>query len=79
MDINVISTGSCGTGETWFDREITAEQYARAKRNHGYLTGEDAEKVLSAAERYGYGATARSVFDKGGKYYVHCHRYNNCD
>ena len=79
MDINVRSTGSCGSGETWFDRQITKEQYARAVNNRGYLTKDDTNAVLTDAERYGYGASAGTVYEQGGKYFVSCHRYNSCD
>ena len=78
-DINVVSTGTCGRGETFWDREITAEQYERAMTNNGRLTKEDAETVLTVSERYGYGASAGSVFGQDGKCYVHCSRWNNCD
>lgn len=77
-DINVRSTGSCGRGETYWDREITAEQHERAQANKGYLTKEDAEKVLTDAERFGYGASASSVYELDGHYYVRCSRWNNC-
>ena len=78
-DINVRTTGSCGRGETYWDREITAEQYERAQANNGYLTKEDAEKVLTDSERLGYGASAGSVYELDGHYYVRCSRWNNCD
>lgn len=79
MDINVRSTGSCGSGETWFDRQITKEQYDRAVNNRGYLIKDDTNAVLTDAERYGYGASAGIVYEHGGKYFVSCHRYNSCD
>ena len=78
-DINVVSTGTHGRGQTYFDREITAEQYERAQANNGYLTEEDADKVLTASERLGYGASASSVYELDGHYYVRCSRWNNCD
>ena len=78
-DINVRSTGSCGCGQTYFDREIMTAQYERAQANNGYLTKEDAEKVLTEAERLGYGASASSVYELDGRYYARCSRYNNCD
>ena len=78
MDINVESTGGFH-GETNFDREITAEQYSRALQNNNRLTEDDFKTVLTEAERIGYGATAYGVYQKRGKYYVCCHRYNNCD
>lgn len=80
-DINVRSTGSCGRGETFWDREITKEQYDRAisAKNYCRLTKEDAETVLTVSERLGYSASAGSVFEQDGKYYVHCSRYNSCD
>ena len=78
-DINVVVTGTFGRGETFWDREIPKEMYDRAKENSGILTKEDAETVLTVSERYGYGASAGSVFGQDGKCYVHCSRWNNCD
>ena len=78
-DINVVSTGTCGRGETYWDREITAEQYERAMTNNGRLTKEDEETVLTVSERLGYGASARHVYQADGKYFVQCSRYNSCD
>jgi hypothetical protein len=78
-DINVVSTGTHGRGQTYFDREITAEQYKRAQANKGYLTKDDAEKVLTDAERLGYGASAGSVYELDGRFYVRCSQWNNCD
>ena len=78
-DINVVSTGTHGRGQTYFDREITQKQYESAHENNGYLTEEDADKVLTDAERLGYGASASSVYELDGHYYVRCSRWNNCD
>ena len=78
-DINIVVTGTFGRGETFWDREIPKEMYDRAKENSGILTKEDAETVLTVSERYGYGASAGSVFGQDGKCYVHCSRWNNCD
>jgi hypothetical protein len=78
-DINVVSTGTHGRGQTYFDREITEERYERAQENNGYLTKEDSEKVLTDSERLGYGASASSVYELDGHYYVRCSRWNNCD
>ena len=78
-DINVVSTGTHGRGQTYFDREITAEQYKRAQANKCYLTKEDAEKVLTDAERLGYGASAGGVYELDGHYYVRCSQWNSCD
>ena len=78
-DINIVVTGTYGRGETFWDREIPKEMYDRAKENSGILTKEDAETVLTVSERYGYGASAGSVFGQDGKCYVHCSRWNNCD
>lgn len=78
-DINVHSTGTHGRGQTYFDREITKERYERAQSNNGYLTEEDADKVLTDAERLGYGVSAGSVYELDGHYYVRCSRWNNCD
>ena len=80
MDINVRSTGTHGRGETFFDREITEAQYARAVQiHHGYLTQEEQHAILTDAERLGYGATCGKVFEQDGKFYVSCHKYNSCD
>ena len=78
-DINIVSTGSCGRGETFWDREITKEQFERAKSNNGRLLREDVNNVLTDSERLGYGASAGSVYEIDGHYYVRCHMYNNCD
>ena len=78
-DINVRTTGTCGRGETYWDREITAEQYERAVSNDGRLTQADKETVLTDAERWGYGASSTTVFEQNGKFYVHCIMWNNCD
>lgn len=78
-DINVLTTGTCGRGETYWDREITAEQYERAMTNNGRLFQEDAQAVLTDSERWGYGASATTVFEQDGKFYVHCSMWNNCD
>ena len=75
MDRNVNRTYS----QTYFDREIMTAQYERAQANNGYLTEEDADKVLTASERLGYGASASSVYELDGHYYVRCSRWNNCD
>jgi hypothetical protein len=78
-DINVVLTGTHGHGQTYFDREIMTEQYERAQANKGFLTKEDAKKVLTDSERFGYGASASSVYELDGHYYVRCSRWNNCD
>lgn len=78
-DINVRSTGSCGRGMTYLDRQITKKQYEAAQKNGGRLTRSDENKVLTDSERWGYGASATSVYEQSGKYYVHCSRANSCD
>ena len=78
-DINVRSTGSCGRGMTHWDRQITKNQYEAAQANGGRLTRSDENKVLTDSERWGYGASATSVYEQSGKYYVHCSRANSCD
>jgi hypothetical protein len=78
-DINVRSTGSCGRGFTYWDREITKKQYEAAQANGGRLTKSDVDKVLTDSERWGYGASATGTFEQDGKYYVHCSRANSCD
>ena len=78
-DINVISTGSCGRGMTYWDRQITQKQYESAQANGGRLTRSDENTVLTDSERWGYGASATSVYEQSGKYYVHCSRANSCD
>ena len=78
-DINVRSTGSCGRGMTYWDRQITKKQYEAAQKNGGRLTKSDVDKVLTDSERWGYGAYATSVYEQSGKYYVHCSRANSCD
>lgn len=78
-DINVRSTGSCGRGMTYWDRQITKKQYEAAQKNGGRLTRSDENKVLTDSERWGYGASATTVFEQDGKFYVHCSRANSCD
>lgn len=78
-DINVISTGSCGRGMTYWDRQITKKQYEAAQKNGGRLTRSDENKVLTDSERWGYGASATGTFEQDGKFYVHCSRANSCD
>ena len=78
-DINIKSMGTFGRGETYWDREIPKELYDRAVSAGGRFIKDDEEKVLTMSEKWGYGASCGSVFEQGGKYYVHCHRYNNCD
>ena len=75
MDRNVNRT----CNQTFFDRQIMTAQYERAQANNGYLTKEDAEKVLTDSERLGYGASASSAYELDGHYYVRCSRWNNCD
>lgn len=58
-------------------REITAEQYARAK--NGYLTKEDREMVFSPSELYGYGVYGGDVIERDGKYYVRFSLGSTCD
>jgi hypothetical protein len=58
-------------------REITAEQYARAK--NGYLTKEDRETVFSPSELYGYGVYGGDVIRRDGKYYVRYSLGSTCD
>ena len=75
MDRNVNRT----CNQTFFDREIMIAQYERAQANGGCLIREDAEKVLNDAERLGYGASAGSVYELDGHYYVRCSQWNSCD
>lgn len=58
-------------------REITAEQYARAKS--GYLTEEDREIVFYPSELYGYGVYGGDVIERDGKYYVRYSLGSTCD
>lgn len=58
-------------------REITAEQYARAK--NGYLTEEDREAVFHPSELYGYGVYGGDVIRRDGKYYVRYSLGSTCD
>lgn len=65
-----------GIDEVLF-REITAEQYARAK--NGYLTEKDRETVFSPSELYGYGVYGGDVIERDGKYYVRFSLGSTCD
>ena len=60
-------------------REITAEQYARAKAKSGYLTEEDREVVFYPSELYGYGVYGGDVIERDGKYYVRYSLGSTCD
>ena len=60
-------------------REITAEQYERAKGKSGYLTEEDREIVFYPSELYGYGVYGGDVIERDGKYYVRYSLGSTCD
>jgi hypothetical protein len=60
-------------------REITAEQYERAKAKSGYLTEEDREIVFYPSELYGYGVYGGDVIERDGKYYVRFSLGSTCD
>lgn len=60
-------------------REISAEQYERAKAKGGYLTKEDREAVFSPSELYGYGVYGGDVIERDGKYYVRFSLGSTCD
>lgn len=60
-------------------REITKEQYDRAKANNSYLIDSDREEVFSDSERCGYGVYGGSVMEDGGKYYVLFSLGSTCD
>ena len=60
-------------------REITAEQYERAKAKSGYLTEEDREIVFYPSELYGYGVYGGDVIERDGKYYVRYSLGSTCD
>ena len=60
-------------------REISAEQYERAKAKSGYLTEEDREIVFYPSELYGYGVYGGDVIERDGKYYVRYSLGSTCD
>jgi hypothetical protein len=60
-------------------REITYEQYERAKAKSGYLTEEDRETVFYPSELYGYGVYGGDVIERDGKYYVRFSLGSTCD
>lgn len=62
-----------------FEREITKEQFERAKLHHGYIAAEDMEDIFDASERYGYGVYGPSAFERDGKYFVHFSLGSTCD
>lgn len=78
MDINVQSRGG-SRGCTYFDRPISKKVFDNAKANGGRVTKDDEKRILTDAERLGYGASASGVFEQDGMFFAHCHRYNNCD
>ena len=61
------------------EKEITLEQYQRAKDHNGYLTKEDYLIVYTDAERYGYGVYGGSVHERDGRYFVSYKTSDSCD
>lgn len=63
----------------YFNRKITREQYNRAVQNNGYVVRDDKKKILTDAERLGYGADCSSVYEQDGEFFVRCSMYDSCD
>ena len=49
-------------------REITKEQYERAKCNRNYIADEDMTDIFNASELYGYGVYGARVYKEDDKY-----------
>lgn len=62
-----------------FKREITAEQYERAMKNHGIIADCDKPDIFTASELYGYGVYLPQVYIDGGKYICSFNRGDSCD
>lgn len=61
------------------EREITKEQYNRAKQNYGSITKDDVNDVFSESERLGYGVYSDYVYELDGKFYVSFLLGSTCD
>lgn len=61
------------------EREILAEQYARAQAHNSYLTEADRNIVFTDSERLGYGVYGGDVLERDGKYYVRFSLGSTCD
>lgn len=61
------------------EREITKEQYNRAKQNFGYIAKEDVCDVFTDSERLGYGVYSDSVYEENGKFFVAFLLGSTCD
>ena len=62
-----------------YERQITQEQYERARQNFGYITKADEEAVFTDSERYGYGVYGNHVFERDGQYFVSFSLGSTCD
>ena len=63
-----------------YEKEITKEQYINAVQNrNGYLSSAEERALLTDSERLGYGASCGLVFERDGKFYVQCSRWESCD
>ncbi len=62
-----------------YTREISKEQYERARSNNRYVTKEDAQVIFSDSERLGYGVYSPIVHEDDGKYFVWFQLGDSCD
>lgn len=60
-------------------REITKEQYERAKPNRNYIAVEDMADIFTVSELYGYGVYGARACKEDDKYYVYYSIGNSCD
>ena len=60
-------------------REITKEQYERAKLNRNYIADEDMVDIFAASELYGYGVYGARAYKEDDKYYVYYSIGDSCD
>ena len=60
-------------------REITKEQYERAKPNRNYIADEDMADIFTASELYGYGVYGARAYKEYDKYYAYYSIGDSCD
>ena len=60
-------------------REISKEQYERARDNGGFISERDKKHIFSESELFGYGIYSPMAYRKDDKYYVSFMRGLTCD
>lgn len=61
------------------ERDITAEQYRRAIKNHGLIAEQDEDKIFTKYELIGRGVYYATVYEKNGRYFVRYSLGDSCD